>query len=70
MKNTDDIKNNIRQVLKARMIEFDRGQGGARNESAFGVRSGSRESESSFVKGYELENETPGQQPPLKIVEE
>ena len=60
-KNTDDIKNNIRQVIIARMSEADKGLGAARNSSAFGVRSGSRESETSFVKGYELENETPGQ---------
>lgn len=56
-KNTDDIKNNIRQLLTARMLEVDAGAMGKRHSSTGGARTASRESEHSFVKGYELENE-------------
>ena len=60
-KNTEDIKNNIRQLLAARMLEVDVGTMGKRHSSTGGARTASRESEHSFVKGYELENEiTPG----------
>ena len=58
-KNTDDIKNNIRQVIIKKMSEVDKNPGAY--VSPFGMRSGSRESEASFVKNHELENETPGQ---------
>ena len=72
-KNTEAIKNNIRQLLTARMLDVDGGTMAKRYSSTGGARTASRESEHSFVKGYELESEmavTPFQGQALQIVDE